>query len=53
MSAEEAGTALPAIPGTADRALRHLNDAERAALVDIIREEISRASAKVADPAGD
>jgi hypothetical protein len=50
MSADEAGTA---VPGTADRALRQLNDAERAALVDIIREEMARAPARSADPAGE
>jgi hypothetical protein len=53
MTAEEAGSAIPAVPGTADRALRHLSDAERAALVDIIREEMSRATARIADPAGE
>jgi len=50
MSADDAGTT---VPGTADRALRHLNDVERAALVDIIREEMARASARSAEPAGE
>jgi hypothetical protein len=50
MTAEDAGTALP---GTADRALRQLSDAERAALVEIIREEMTRASARSAEPAGE
>ena len=50
---DEARTALPAGPGTADRALRHLTDAERLALVDIIREEIARHSAPIAEPSGE
>ena len=53
LTADEAGTALPAGPGTADRALRHLTDAERAALVDIIREEIAHRSAHSAEPSGE
>lgn len=50
MSADDAGTT---VPGTADRALRHLTGVERAALVDIIREEMARASARSAEPAGE
>jgi hypothetical protein len=53
MTADDAGTALPAGPGTADRALRHLTDAERAALVDIIREEIAHRPAYRAEPSGE
>jgi len=50
LSADDAGTA---VPGTADRALRQLNHAERAALADLLREEMARPSARIADPAGE
>ena len=53
LTADEAGTALPSGPGTADQALRHLTDAERAALVDIIRDEIAHRSAPGAEPSGE
>jgi len=53
LTADEAGTALPAGPGTADRALRHLTGAERAVLVEIIREEIAHRSARGAEPSGE
>lgn len=47
---DEADAALPSGPGTADRALGHLDEAERAALVEIIREEIARTTARGAAP---
>jgi hypothetical protein len=50
ISADEAGAALPARPGTADTALGHLDEKERAALAEIIREEIARATAHGAAP---
>ena len=53
MTADDAGAALPAGPGTADRALGHLTDTERAALVEIIREEIARSSARSGEPSGE
>jgi hypothetical protein len=50
VSADDAGAALPAGPGTADKALTHLNETERAALVAIIREEIARTAARGSAP---
>ena len=44
---------MPGGPGTADLALQHLDGAERAALVAIIREEMARGSARSAEPSGE
>ena len=46
------GSALEAEPGTADRALGQLNEQERAALVEIMREELGRVSEPGAPPLG-
>lgn len=50
---EEAGAALPAGPGAADRALGQLSDDERAALVDLIRAEMARGSVRSPEPSGE
>jgi hypothetical protein len=55
MTVDEARAAMPLLAGvgTADRALGHLNEAERAALVRIIREEMAHGPAAGAEPSGE
>lgn len=50
VTADDAGVALPAGPGSVDRALDHLNDTERAALAEILHEELARVAAQGLTP---